>query len=170
MKLALDHPEMVNRLVLYDSAGIYFPATFGPDLFVPADEAGVVRLVKILSPIPRAIPAFVQRAMLKKLQSNGWVIERGMAAMTDGRDLLDFRLQGMKMPTLVVWGEDDELIPLVVGERIHALIPGSVMQVVKGCGHLAPEECAEPVTEGTVRFLDAQPAMSGGVMNLSMAH
>ncbi len=31
MKLALDHPEMVDRLVIYDSAGIYFPATFGPE-------------------------------------------------------------------------------------------------------------------------------------------
>ena len=27
MKLALDHPEMVDRLVVYDSAGVYFPAT-----------------------------------------------------------------------------------------------------------------------------------------------
>ncbi len=43
MKLALDHPELVDRLVVYDSAGIYFPATFGADLFVPADAAGVKR-------------------------------------------------------------------------------------------------------------------------------
>ena len=40
MKLALDHPEMVDRLVVYDSAGIYFPATFGPELFTPTDVAG----------------------------------------------------------------------------------------------------------------------------------
>ena len=35
MKLALDHPEMVDRLVVYDSAGVYFPATFEPELFTP---------------------------------------------------------------------------------------------------------------------------------------
>ncbi|HEY0163206.1 MAG TPA: alpha/beta fold hydrolase, partial [Edaphobacter sp.] len=41
-KLTLDHPEMVERLVLYDSAGLYFPAEFGADLFLPSDAAGVV--------------------------------------------------------------------------------------------------------------------------------
>ena len=41
MKLALDHPEMVDRLVVYDSAGLYFPATFGPELVYAERCAGV---------------------------------------------------------------------------------------------------------------------------------
>ncbi len=40
MKLALDHPETVDRLAVYDSAGVYFPATWQPELFTPTDEAG----------------------------------------------------------------------------------------------------------------------------------
>ena len=162
MKLALDHPELVDRLVVYDSAGIYFPATFGADLFVPADAAGVKRLMTILSPHPRQMPDFVTKALVRKFADTGWVINRSMAAMTNGRDLLDFRLQDMQRPTLVVWGSQDELIPLSSGKKIHELIPGSVLNVVEGCGHLAPLECSRPVVEGTVDFLRAEPPMQGG--------
>ena len=162
MKLALDHPEMVDRLVIYDGAGIYFPATFGSDLFVPNDAAGVARLLKMLSPRPQAMPDFVARAVVRKLQRNGWVIDRSMAAMTTGRDLLDFRLHDIRQPTLVVWGSDDVLIPLSVGRKIHEDIPNSVLNVMEGCGHLAPLECGQPVAEATDAFLKTQPPMQGG--------
>src|SRR5438067_10534285 len=88
MKLALDHPEMVDRLVVYDSAGIYFPATFGPELFTPADVVGVKKLMAILSPKPRALPDFAAEAALRKLEKNAWVVQRSMSAMTNGKDLL----------------------------------------------------------------------------------
>src|SRR6185437_14073529 len=81
MKLALDHPEMVDRLVVYDSAGIYFPATFDPELFTPADVAGVRRLAAMLTPKPREMPDFVAKAALRKLQGNAWVIRRSMRSM-----------------------------------------------------------------------------------------
>src|SRR5439155_20554824 len=66
MKLALDHPEMVDRLGVYDSAGIYFPATFGPELFVPVDQAGIAQLMKALTPHPREVPGFVDDAILRR--------------------------------------------------------------------------------------------------------
>jgi pimeloyl-ACP methyl ester carboxylesterase len=162
MKLALDHPEMVDRLVIYDSAGLYFPATWGPDLFTPNDVAGVKELMALLSPNPRPLPNFAAEAALRKLQGNAWVLRRSMSSMTAGRDLLDFRLYEMKPPMLIVWGARDELIPLSVGERIHESVPQSVLDVVEGCGHLAPAECARPVIEGTVDFLRSEPPMKGG--------
>jgi pimeloyl-ACP methyl ester carboxylesterase len=159
MKLALDHPERVDRLMIYDSAGIYFPATFGPELFAPVDQAGVLHLMKTLSPHPRIVPEFVSKAILRKITQNSWVVQRSMLAMMNGRDLLDFRLHDIRQPTLVVWGAQDELIPLSAGKRIHEMIPDSSLLVVKGCGHLAPSECANPVTEGTVQFLRSEPPM-----------
>ena len=162
LKLALDHPALVNRLVVYDSAGIYFPATFGPELFTPTDTAGVRRLLAMLTPHPQPMPDFMARAALRKLKKNAWVIRRSMAAMTDGRDLLDFRLNNMQPPTLIVWGAQDELIPLSVGETMHRDIPHSVLNVMEGCGHLAPATCSKPVVRGTVDFLRAEPPMQGG--------
>jgi pimeloyl-ACP methyl ester carboxylesterase len=162
MKLALDHPEMVNRLVIYDSAGVYFPATWRQDLFTPNDVAGVNELMALLSPKSRQLPNFAAEAALRRLQGNAWVLRRTMSSMTTGRDLLDFRLYQIKQPMLIVWGAQDELIPLSVGERIHSSVPQSVLDVVEGCGHLAPAECPKPVAEGTVEFLRSEPPMKGG--------
>jgi len=162
MKLALDHPELVNRLVIYDSAGVYFLATWDPELFTPGDVVGVEKLIAILSPKPRLLPNFAAKAALRKLEGNAWVIRRSMTAMTNGRDLLDFRLYQISQPMLIVWGSQDELIPLSAGERIHKSVPQSVLNVVEGCGHLAPAECPRPVIEGTVEFLRAEPPMRGG--------
>ena len=82
--------------------------------------------------------------------------------MTSGKDLLDFRLYQISQPMLIVWGAKDELIPLSVGERIHQSVPQSVLNIVEGCGHLAPAECARPVVESTVDFLRSEPPMRGG--------
>ena len=162
LKLTLDHPEMVDRLVVYDSAGVYFPATDDADVFTPTDEAGVRRLMSILSPRPVNMPDFVARDVLRKVHRNAWVIHRSMAEMMTGRDLLDFRLHRIQRPTLVMWGSRDDLIPLASGERMHELIPGSTLDVVDGCGHLAPSECWRPVLKSTIDFLKSQPTTLGG--------
>jgi pimeloyl-ACP methyl ester carboxylesterase len=162
MKLALDHPEMVDRLAIYDSAGVYFPATWQPDLFIPNDVVGVKKLYGMLSPRPFKLPDFASEAAVRKLQKNAWVIQRSMSAMTSGRDLLDFRLYKISQPMLIMWGAEDELIPLSVGRSIHQSVPQSVLDVVGGCGHLAPEECPRPVIAGTVEFFKAEPPMHGG--------
>jgi len=162
MKLAVDHPEMVDRLAIYDSAGVYFPASWEPDLFTPSDVAGVKKLYGMLSPRPFKLPDFATEAAVRKLQQNAWVIRRSMSAMTSGKDLLDFRLYKISQPMLIVWGAQDKLIPLSVGESIHQSVPQSVLDIVGGCGHLAPEECPRPVIEGTVDFLKAEPPMHGG--------
>lgn len=170
LKLALDHPEMVDRLVVYDSAGIYFPATFGPELFTPDDVAGVRRLLATLTPNPVPMPNFVAKAALRKLQRNAWVIRRSMESMTSGHDLLDFRLNTMQRPTLIVWGAQDALIPLSVGETMHEDIPHSVLNVMEGCGHLAPAVCSKPVVRSTVDFLRAQPPIEGGEKSFPAEH
>lgn len=161
LKLALDHPELFNRVVVYDSAGTYFPATWEPSLFWPTDIAGVHKLLAALSPKPISMPDFAARAMVRKLQANKWVIERSLMSMIDGRDLLDFRLHNITEPTLVVWGAHDDLIPLSAGRAMHNSIPHSSMDIMDGCGHLAPTECAKPVLEGTIQFLRANPPAEG---------
>ena len=158
-KLTVDHPDIVDRLVLYDSAGIYFPATFDASLFTPHDQQGLDHLTAMLEPEPPKLPPFVARAAVKKLQDNAWVVDRSVSQMVNGRDLLDFRLSGIHRPTLIVWGSKDVLIPLVVGESMHHLIAGSSMTVIDGCGHLAPAQCWHSAFATTVQFLNAEPPM-----------
>ena len=157
LKLTLDHPEVVNRLVLYDAAGTYFPPTFDASLFLPTDAASFAALRHMLSPIDTPLPSFVVRDAIDNLAKNGWVIQRSYDAMVNGKDLTDFRLPDLHTQTLVVWGSLDQLIPLSVGEQMHQAIPSSKIAVIPGCGHLAPAECPRPVLEATNDFLKSNP-------------
>ena len=159
MKLALDHPAMVDRLAVYDTAGTYFAAILPPNLFTPNDVEGVRRLYDVLEPVPRAVPAFIERDSLQKLQANSWVINRSLNSMISGRYLLDFRLGSLQQPMLIMWGGADHLIPPSVGEALHHSVPHSVYEVVEGCGHLAPAECSRPFLDRTIEFLKAQPPL-----------
>jgi len=53
------------------------------------------------------------------------------------------RLAAAKVPTLIFWGDDDHAIPLAVGRRIAAGLPGSRLVVVPDCGHIPPIEQPE---------------------------
>ena len=51
------------------------------------------------------------------------------------------------LPTLIVWGRDDRIIPLSAGEAYNRAISGSELLVLDNCGH-------RPETEQTAKFLD----------------
>ena len=157
LKLTIDHPQLVTRLIAMDSAGIYFPPTFTASLFTPTDAPGLTHLIAMLTPRPMHLPPFVQRAAIRKLQANSWVIHRSVASMIEGHDLLDFQLSKIKVPTLIIWGQQDALIPLAVGQQMHQQIPNSSLLAVEGCGHLAPAECYHPILKATVQFLRTTP-------------
>ncbi len=163
MKLAIDDAAMVNRLVLFDAAGTYFPGSSElGQIFDAKDADGVRRLMGMLTPNPLRMPDFIARDLARRIQENVWVTKRSLASMMSGRDLMDFRLYMIGQPTLVVWGKQDVLIPLSAGESIHRGIAGSSMLVVDGCGHLTPAECSRVSLEATLAFLNAQPAIVGG--------
>ena len=166
-KLALDDPAAIDRLVLYDSAGITIQPNFPRDAFVPTDAAGLSRLMALLMPHPPRLPGFVVRASLRRLKSNSRIVQQSMDSMLSGQDLLDARIGSIAQPTLIVWGAEDRLIPISVGEAMHREIPNSVFEGVAGCGHLAPNQCPKPVLEGTIQFLKAQPPMQGGEQMLA---
>ena len=49
----------------------------------------------------------------------------------------------IKKPVLLIWGEEDTVIPLRNGEKLHNLIENSRLVVLKNCGHVPPEESPE---------------------------
>jgi pimeloyl-ACP methyl ester carboxylesterase len=167
LKLALDAPQRVDRIAVYDSVGIVFQTDADAALFEPADGAGVARLIHALSPTMAVPPPFAQRDIIRKVKEKSWVIDRSMAAMRSGRDVVDSTLPGMKPPLLIVYGAQDVLTPPSVGATMHQLDPRSVYATVEGCGHFLPIECSATTAKVSVEFFKAQPAMSGGEMKLA---
>src|SRR5262245_43723859 len=62
----------------------------------------------------------------------------------------------IRVPTLVIWGDRDRLIPRSDAERVHSLIPGSRLVILPDAGHLRqrerPEEFSRVVAEFIERF------------------
>ena len=161
LKVALDHPELVDRVVVYDSAGLRYQVPGGAAIFHPTDGPEVQRLASLLEPHAMPLPRFVRRDLLRGMQRNQWVVDRSVASMETGKDLVDTKLGGLPEPLLIVWGSDDALLPLSVGEKMHELDPQSDLDVVEGCGHLAPRLCWKRVAAATAAFLKADPAPAG---------
>jgi len=155
--VAANNPERVSRLMLFDSAGLYMRPDWDTKLFTPISPSEVEKLDKLLMPHPPSLPDFVARDIMRVSQEHAWIMHRSLETMLQGRETTDALLPKLRMRVLIVWGELDQITPLAEGAKIHALIPQSQMDVVAGCGHLAPNECAKTIGPEVVRFLQ-QPA------------
>ncbi|HLJ78188.1 MAG TPA: alpha/beta hydrolase [Acidobacteriaceae bacterium] len=162
MQAAVNEPQRIRRLVIFDSAGLTFGLTWDPSLFVPNTPEKLQTLDDLLMPHGAPpVPKFVQRAIFQFEKKHGWVVQRNMDSMLMGDDLLDNKLGALKMPMLIIWGKQDHLIPVSEGEAIHHAVPQSELQVFDGCGHLLPEMCAKQVGPVVNGFLDEASPIGG---------
>ena len=150
--VAVEHPERVSRLMLFDAAGLYVKPDWNTDLFTPTTPAELDELDALLMPHPAPVPAFVARDIVRIAEKDGWVVKRAMAAMLTAQDVTDNLLPQLKMPVLIVWGDLDRITPLAEAETMHRLIPQSQLDVFAGCGHLAPLQCTKAMGPKVVNF------------------
>ena len=166
MRVALDQPARIARLVLCDSAGIRFEPSFTMFDFEPTTVPAVQHLYRMLMPQPAAVPDFLARDMVRKFKELNWVVDRSARSMFRGDDLLDGKLGDLRMPTLILWGKQDHLIPLATGVSIHQQIPQSVLEIYDGCGHLAPGQCAARIGPRLIDFLKGEEPQSQKVTEI----
>jgi pimeloyl-ACP methyl ester carboxylesterase len=70
-------------------------------------------------------------------------------------DELISEVRTITVPTLILWGREDRVIPLKVGEQLHQLLPNSTLQVIEKCGHIPQEEKPEETVTLISNFLTA---------------
>ena len=152
VRIASEHSERVRRLILFDAAGITEKPAWDTRLFTPQTPAELDQLDALLMPHPPQVPAFIAQDILRVSRQNAWVIRRALGTMLTGRDATDTLLPKLKMPVLIVWGAEDRITPLSQGEKMHRLVPQSQLEVIPGCGHLAPGQCAAQIGPAMVKF------------------
>ncbi len=153
LKLAATWPQAVHALILIDSAGTTLQTDVDPKLFEPQNESHLQQLLAILTPHPPQLPGFLARDFIRFLQSYGWVTHRAVQSMFSGADLVDDQLGQIPAPTLIVWGQEDQLIPLSSGQYLHQHLKGSEIETYPGCGHLILELCGPQITPRMTEFL-----------------
>jgi pimeloyl-ACP methyl ester carboxylesterase len=166
LKFAAEHPERVHRLILMDSAGLLFDAKNASALR-PKTEAELAHMWEVLTPHPQPIPGYVARDILRRFAINDWVVGRALDSMRAGRDVMDGKMQTVTMPVLIIWGKQDVLTPLFIGDRMHAAMPQSLLDIYDDTGHLAPTDRAQQVSKSVVAFLKADPPMAAGAKEIA---
>jgi pimeloyl-ACP methyl ester carboxylesterase len=70
------------------------------------------------------------------------------------------RYKGIDIPVLLIWGENDGIVPLEIGRKLAGSIPNSKLVVVPNCGHVPQEECPSQAIKAMETFLSDR---TGGV-------
>lgn len=68
-------------------------------------------------------------------------------------DEIEPRYAEVRCPTLILWGEEDQWLPIDHGRRLSRLIPSARFQPVPGSGHLMQEDAPEAVIAAIDSFL-----------------
>jgi pimeloyl-ACP methyl ester carboxylesterase len=62
-------------------------------------------------------------------------------------------LQRVKIPTRMVWGKNDKIVPLECGELYNKAINGSDLVVIDNCGHSPQVEKPDEFIKASLDFL-----------------
>jgi pimeloyl-ACP methyl ester carboxylesterase len=155
LQAALARPDRVSGLILVDAAvytGGGAPALVRPLLYTPQmNHLGPL----LARRIARDGDEFIRRAWhdpdrinpavfaeyRKPLQVPDW--DRALWELTKASRSADLeaRLDQVVVPTLVITGDDDRIVPTEESLQLAAEIPGAVLAVLDECGHLPQEEC-----------------------------
>ncbi|CAN0628646.1 Alpha/beta hydrolase [Burkholderia multivorans] len=67
----------------------------------------------------------------------------------------------VRCPTMVLWGEDDQWIPAERGRQLQRAIPGAILRMIPGAGHLVQEDAPEAIVAALFGFLFSERRMPG---------
>ena len=82
------------------------------------------------------------------------LIDTALAIIPPDLEKLTARFEELDVPTLVLWGRQDRVVPLWVGERLADKLPDAKLQVLENCGHMPAEELPKESWEALQTFLD----------------
>jgi 2-hydroxy-6-oxonona-2,4-dienedioate hydrolase len=156
---AIAHPEKVDKLVLVDAAGLAVTGDLDPRVLNGLNASTRQQVRDLLSLVfynkeqfssDIAIDTFFASRVTAGDQ---YTIQRFIDSIAHGEDMLDGKLGAIKHPTLIIWGREDGLTQLAMGQRFNKEIAGSHLFVIEKCGHVPQLEKAAEFNAGLLKFL-----------------
>ncbi len=176
--VALERPDLAERLVLVDGALAARARFRGGMLLMLLPGVGRRRYRRLglnldaayeslrpyyaaLDRLPAEDRAFLRRRVAERVLSPtqgraylavlrgliGWMVGGGRAAARKAARL--------GLPSLYVWGGEDRIITLSVGEAASRQQPGARLEIIPGAGHLPHQECPSEFIRVLTQFLES---------------
>jgi pimeloyl-ACP methyl ester carboxylesterase len=152
-KFAMEHGHRIRRLVLVGPAGLRDDKHPTADVLALPGEQIPAMLVKNFEVIRPHLPTKPDLDFMGDRYREMTTVARLLWERPWDPKMPRY-LHRLTMPTLLVWGEDDALIPFQQAETWRKFIPNADIKIFKNAGHLVLDEARDAVT--AVRdFLDA---------------
>jgi pimeloyl-ACP methyl ester carboxylesterase len=186
MQLAYQHPDCCERLVLVDSGGLGREVSWMLRFMtLPASEylmpvlfpsfvrergndisrmlhrrgirmAGVAEMWRSYASLTESVN---RQSFIRTLRS---VIDPGGQTVS----ALDRLYLAGEIPTMIVWGDRDSIIPVSHAYAAHQAIPGSRLEIIEGAGHFPHVEAPERFLEVLIDFLETTAPANVDVVGL----
>ena len=167
-KVREEDPRRIKRLVLIDSAG--YPQKM--PWFIGFARIPVINSVGTRLLSPRFATAMVLRKCYynqdkitdEQIDNYAYcgslpgareaVVQTAKQIVPDDIEAVTAQYKTISVPVLIIWGAEDEVVPVSVGKNFKRDIPGSELVILPKCGHIPPEEEAQETTRIVKAFLN----------------
>jgi pimeloyl-ACP methyl ester carboxylesterase len=148
--LTLDFPDRVSRMVLLSPAGLKAAQAEAGSLLTQPTVESLKEFQKKAYFHPRPIPESVWRQIVERAKKSQASQIRNAQVE---EDFLDLKLGSIQRPTLILWGQADQIISIQIGYQMRSLIPGVLWREVPECGHLPQKECPSAVIRAILEMI-----------------
>jgi pimeloyl-ACP methyl ester carboxylesterase len=152
-ELAVHSPERIGRMALLGAAGLRVPGNMASDVFLRTPDQLVALLYK--HPEAAAMPPEPDIDFILAVQRDMAALARYGWAPYLNDPKLERRLHRVSARTLVLWADDDRVIPIEHGRLYAERIPDATLRIVEDCGHAMYFEQPEAFADAVIEFLEA---------------
>jgi len=154
-QFALAHPERLDGLILIGTGARLRVLPRLLDLLTNDEREGVSMLTSLA--VGARAPAELKAALQRSTVQNPAGVVLGDLQACDAFDVMS-RISTVKVPTLVICGEEDQLTPPKYSRFLGQRIDGASVVVVPGAGHYVQAEKPGETTAAIREFLGTLPA------------
>lgn len=171
LKAAKEYPELFSGIILLSSSSYLKKSR--PHLiycsYLPFFSFGIRKWLEVKGVKENLLACVSDQAMIDDEMILGYgepfgdsAIFRSLTRMIRDResDLSSEQLEAIKTPTLLIWGEEDQVVPVRVGKKLASDLSESTLLIYKKTGHLLPEEAPERVRRDIITFLSGKKEYS----------
>ena len=142
--MALNYPEMIEKLILLSTFANKTPYTDAISVAWSSalNMGGYAHMFDVMLPtvlgenyfLNPFIPIDTLKATKQTANTDANALKKLMQATAERADYRE-KLKAIKLPTLVIQGEQDLLFPVHMAKEVSDAISGSKLEVIKGAGH-----------------------------------